>query len=158
MTISEHITILSQDFIRESKIVVLWHHMLFLHNDILGILLENYNYNISWSVTPELNIFQLTSLGLWLGPTQHFLLIKFLPAVSVNMFKIFTFIIQNDYVNCFKECVQHMFSSPITIACFICLKLDWYGSPYNSSNLNIRNEVFSCIWTLGGHFHIPTFG
>lgn len=46
MTISEQITILSQDSIRESKIVVLWHPMLLLHNYILSTLLENADYNI----------------------------------------------------------------------------------------------------------------
>lgn len=45
MTISEQIMILSQVSIRESKIVILWHPMLLLYNDILGILLENAHYN-----------------------------------------------------------------------------------------------------------------
>lgn len=75
MTIAEQIMILSQDSIRESKIVVLWHLMLLLHNGVLGTLVEIADSNIFFEnfYTPELSIFQLTSLGFGLGLMQHFL-------------------------------------------------------------------------------------
>lgn len=70
MTISEKIKILNQGFIKESKIVVLWHPMLLIHKDILGILLENADYNTFCCIfyTPELDIFQLILLGFGSDP------------------------------------------------------------------------------------------